>query len=262
MSSLLSSRVPSPPTPTRFFPSPRKFRVTPDRSSWSFRPTKPEAEDDENGRPVAPGYLGVSGQGIGEELKLHLGLEQGVGLQSVAPGSPADQAGLAVHDIITKVGGEAVGTMEDLRVAIQEHKAGDEVDLEFVQKGKVMQKKVELGKRPGGGIRAQVQMLQVPQFQIPPNGGGQQLQQLQNLQMQFQNLRLGGGGGLHLELGGGQFKMNDVDGSVEIARKKDSREVTVRDRNGRIEYEGPWDTPQDKAAVPPSCANASSRRPA
>ena len=210
----------------------------------------PELEEDENGRVKAPGYLGVSGEGIGVELKLHLALEKGVGLSTVAPGSPADRVGLAEHDIITKVDGEAVGTMEELRVAIQEHGAGEKVDLEYIQKGKVVKKKVELSKRPGGGIRAQVQMLQVPQ--LPPlQGGGPQFQNMQNLQMQFQNLRLGGGGGLHFNFGGGGFKLNDADGSVEIERKKDSREVTVRDRHGRIEYEGPWDTPQDKAAVPP-----------
>jgi hypothetical protein len=46
------------------------------------------------------------------------------------------------------------------------------------------------------------------------------------------------------------FKFLDEDGSVEMKTKDGSKEVVVRDKAGEILFEGPWDTPQDKAGAP------------
>jgi hypothetical protein len=44
--------------------------------------------------------------------------------------------------------------------------------------------------------------------------------------------------------------MRDNDGSVEVTGEVEDREVTVWDLSNKIIYEGPWVTPQDKAAPP------------
>ena len=42
--------------------------------------------------------------------------------------------------------------------------------------------------------------------------------------------------------------MGDDDGSVEVRGEGEGREVTVWDLSNKVVYEGPWVTPQDKAA--------------
>lgn len=46
------------------------------------------------------------------------------------------------------------------------------------------------------------------------------------------------------------FKFFDDTGSVEMKMRDGSKEVVVRDKDGEVLFEGPWDTPQDKAAAP------------
>jgi S1-C subfamily serine protease len=54
---------------------------------------------------------------------------QGVFLTSVAPGTPAAQAGLKAGDLIAGVGARAVGGVEDLSTTLKEAGVGSKVDL-------------------------------------------------------------------------------------------------------------------------------------
>jgi hypothetical protein len=56
-------------------------------------------------------------------------------------------------------------------------------------------------------------------------------------------------GGMHLD-NSASIRMADPEGSVELQTKDGSRQVRVRDHEGNIQWEGPWDTEQDKAAPP------------
>jgi hypothetical protein len=47
------------------------------------------------------------------------------------------------------------------------------------------------------------------------------------------------------------LKMMDQDGNIEIHRNGDSTEAKVFDQNGKMQWSGPYQTPQDKAAAPP-----------
>ncbi|NNC89681.1 MAG: PDZ domain-containing protein [Akkermansiaceae bacterium] len=49
----------------------------------------------------------------------------------------------------------------------------------------------------------------------------------------------------------GSMKLMDEQGSVEMKMRDGGKEVAVRDKEGNLVYEGPWDTEQDKAAVDP-----------
>jgi hypothetical protein len=46
------------------------------------------------------------------------------------------------------------------------------------------------------------------------------------------------------------IRMLDDEGSVEIEMKNGSKHVRVRGKDGKVQWEGPWDTKQDKAAAP------------
>jgi S1-C subfamily serine protease len=113
---------------------------------------------------VDRGYLGVSTTTIDKTLQgLNLPREHGVLVQSVTPGSPADQAGIRAGDIsatldgqdiqlggdiITKVDGKAINSNEDLTEAIAGRKQGDKVKVQIVRGDKEKTVEVTLGDRP------------------------------------------------------------------------------------------------------------------
>ena len=182
------------------------------------------------GGPKAPGFLGVSAAELPAALADQLKLDHGVRLTEVNADSPAGEAGFEVDDIILGVNGKQVENMLQLRDAITAHKQGDEVTLKLIQKGKQVEKKVTLAARPA-----------LPQIVLPPGvfqGGGIQI--VPNGIQRLQRFGLGEDG----------FKMRDNDGSVEVTGEVEGREVTVWDLSNKIIYEGPWVTPQDKAAPP------------
>jgi S1-C subfamily serine protease len=78
---------------------------------------------------------------------------QGAMIGQVAPGAPADRAGLRgttqgragqLGDVITAVDGEAVHTVDDLRRILDRHKVGDQVHLEVLRDGSSRQVVVTL----------------------------------------------------------------------------------------------------------------------
>ena len=150
-------------------------------------------------------WLGVLSEPVSETLGVHLDIEVGVVLDYVAPESPAAEAGLRQHDIVTRVGGRPVGDQDELREAIQAHDPGDEVTLEVVSKGEHVERKVKLGERP------------VAQPAVPRGGGdagpgarargGLNLEELENRFPDLRGLRdleglLPGGGDLQKQLDG------------------------------------------------------------
>ncbi len=81
-----------------------------------------------DGTASRPG-LGITGQTAYRQLAD--GGEQPVGVEILAirAGSAASDAGLAVGDVISKVGDTPIDTMDELVAALRRHSAGDEVSL-------------------------------------------------------------------------------------------------------------------------------------
>lgn len=187
-------------------------------------------------KPKGIGFLGVSAQelpfGMAEALKV----EQGVLLTTVMANMPAGKAGLKVNDIITEVAGKEIGSMLELRDAIRAHKEGDRVAIKVVQDGKLVEKRVTLAAAPPDPPG--LMQMQGGFFQ-----GGMGLRILPGP----------AGGGMRLGFGAdpGQFQMQDDEGAVEVKGRAGKREVTVRGLDDEILFEGPWVTPQDKAAAAP-----------
>lgn len=184
------------------------------------------------GGPKEPGFLGVSAAELPAALAEKLKIDHGVRLTEVNADSPAGKAGLKVDDIILGVNDRKVENMLQLRDAITAHKQGDEVTLELIHKGERVKKKVTLAARPA-----------LPRIVLPPGafqGGG--IQRVPNGIQRLQRFGLGEDGR--------RFKMRDNDGTVEVAGAVEEREVTVWDMSNKVIYEGPWVTPQDKAAPP------------
>ena len=99
---------------------------------------------------VERGFLGVSAVNITEALALNndLPVSDGVGIVSVAPGSPAEEAGLMPLDIIVGMSGKEIGSLKDLDEILIGYKEGSRVDVEFYREDVKMVVTVILAERP------------------------------------------------------------------------------------------------------------------
>lgn len=220
--------------------------------------------------------LGLGGSPVSQTLSMHLGLEEGAGLTlfHIVPDSAAEKAGLKPHDVVTSFNGVPIGSQDELREQIFKHKPGDEVTIKFFHKGNAQEKKIILGERPehmhagrgGAGIN--------PRWMFKGLGGEipeaerkrmeeQVKQQIERLQKQFKKdgvmeLNFEGLGNAKPQKGKGGFQMNaassisisDEQGMITIKTADGKKEVVVKDKEGEVLFEGPYDTPQDKAGVP------------
>ncbi|MCS7283224.1 MAG: PDZ domain-containing protein [Anaerolineae bacterium] len=73
---------------------------------------------------------------------------RGAEVQEVIPGSPAEEAGLQVGDLITAVNGERVTAARPLAEILASYRPGDRVTLTVEREGKELKIPVTLGRRP------------------------------------------------------------------------------------------------------------------
>ncbi len=89
--------------------------------------TKIKVEDGDQG------YLGITGVTVEKEYAQVYGMPVGVYISSVADGSAAAGAGLVRGDVITKINGQKVESMEDLKEEMQYYSAGSRITLTIMQ---------------------------------------------------------------------------------------------------------------------------------
>jgi S1-C subfamily serine protease len=114
---------------------------------------------------VEHAYLGITGGTITPELAkaFNLPVKEGVLIQSVEKGGPADKAGIeggstpvtiegsevtVGGDIVTEADGRKITNMEQIIELVNEKKPGDEVTLKYLREGKEKTATVTLGTRP------------------------------------------------------------------------------------------------------------------
>ncbi len=88
------------------------------------RKTRTETVDEEDAA-----FIGISGQGVSDEMSELYGIPQGIYLTEVQEDSPAAEAGLKKGDIITKFDGSSVTTMSELKEMLAYYAAGEEVQV-------------------------------------------------------------------------------------------------------------------------------------
>lgn len=231
-------------------------------------------------------YLGVVSNGVPPMLAEHLDLKPGEGIvvRAIMPDGPAAKAGLAENDIILKFAGEPVGTPEDLSREVAALKPGEEVRLDIIHKGKPAGIDVTLGNRPKNadllgmpfqgmqplddlrldGIRRD--LAERLRGMVEGNLGELHLdgaveiapmnEAMLDMQKQMEKAMEGLNNPAAPRFGrfeihqGATFRFMDEQGSVELKKNDDGKEVTIRDKDNEITWTGPWDTDQDKAAAP------------
>ena len=90
-----------------------------------------------NGYVTNKPYLGVTAGTMTKQMaaQYRYDVTSGVFIYSVEEDSAADQAGLKMGDVITKVDGTAITSMEDLTVAKKQYSAGDTCTLTVYREG-------------------------------------------------------------------------------------------------------------------------------
>ncbi len=234
-------------------------------------------------------YIGVVSSAVPEMLADHLGLQAGEGIivRAVMPDGPAAKAGLTENDVITKFAGNAVGTPEDLTREVRACKPGDAIKIDVIQKGKAAVLDLTLGTRPKGADQlgmAPLDQLQLdgipPEFadrvrgliegnlgELPLGPGDdpaniapqmdkamremreRMKQAMENAQRIDPPAQPGAQGELRIQQGA-TIRLMDETGSIELKSSDGSKEVTLRDKDNKVTWTGPWDTEQDKAAAP------------
>jgi S1-C subfamily serine protease len=112
---------------------------------------------------VDRGYLGVDALTVDKTLKDVVPVAHGALVQKVAPGGPAEKAGIRAGDlaatldnrpvqlggdIITKVAGKDIRSDNDLEAAVANRTSGERIKVTLVRSGKVRTVEVTLGERP------------------------------------------------------------------------------------------------------------------
>ncbi len=110
----------------------------------------------ENG-VVKRGFLGVTYQEVSYDHAKAFGIEEvkGALLTSVSEGSPAEEGGLQVSDIVLEVDGKEVISAADLPFLVGRIKPGKEVDMLILREGREKTLEVTIGERPGAQVAAQ-----------------------------------------------------------------------------------------------------------
>jgi serine protease Do len=135
------------------------------------QPQQPQQQQPQQQQPGTQSnvWLGIQGMTVSSDVAQAMNLnanQQGVLVESVVSGSPADNAGLRGSfksatingqqvlvggDVITAVDGNAVNSIEQLVSTIQGKNAGDTVNLTVLRDGGQVQVSATLAQRPTSG---------------------------------------------------------------------------------------------------------------
>lgn len=225
-------------------------------------------------------YLGVETMPVDPTMAAQLGLPQGTGIvvRRVAEGSPAASL-LQPHDILTKLDDQILVNMPQLSVLVRNHTVGDEVKLTYIRGGKEATTKAKLAEREvpkyagdmeagrtmrffggnpamGGGGMGFGNM--PPGMDLPPGVenndvmrvlGGERMNWFSQPRVHVLR-RQGGAGATILDLPAGSFVFSDDEGAIEVNAANGKRELTVKDADGKVTYQGPINTPEEQAKIP------------
>lgn len=99
----------------------------------------------ERGRPIR-GFLGVEMRDLDPRVRAALGYPEGTGaaVSAVAPGSPAQEAGLQPFDVIRAMNGEKILTSGQLLALVQRARVGEVMDLEVWRNGELLDLKARI----------------------------------------------------------------------------------------------------------------------
>jgi len=237
--------------------------------------TIPRGDDEVEKEKVA--FLGVETAPVSRTLATQLGLARDTGLvvTHIAENSPA-AAVLKEDDVLTKLDDQILVNQPQLGVLVRARKEGDEVKLTVIRGGKETTVKAKLSihevPKMAGGFFFQNGPGGITWNMGALSGGLERLRELPGMRADdardvlrmigrdrriFQAtpgvriFRHGGKGSTILDLPNSNISYSDDDGSIEIKADNGKRELTVKDAKGKVTFQGPINTEEERKKLPP-----------
>jgi len=209
-------------------------------------------------------YLGVSASPAPQVVRHQLSLPRGVGLvvDTVAPKSPADEAGLKEFDVLHKLNEQVLINQQQLAVLVRTFKPDDTIKLTVFRDGKSIEVSAKLQERD----LPPLEQMRLGMDGMGGMGGG--------VFGQFDPFRGEGGGGNPFAPGENRpnlpmidparpfapgdivneaFSMMLDDGKIQmqITSKDGKRHLVAKEKDGKELYNGPIDTEEQIKGLPP-----------
>lgn len=222
-------------------------------------------------------FLGVETTPVSRTLAAQLGIARDTGLvvTHISENSPA-AAVLKEDDVLTKLDDQMLVNQQQLGVLVRGKKEGDEVKLTVIRGGKETAVKAKLGShevpKMVGGFFSQNGPGGMSWDMGTLSGGLERLRELPGMRVDDardvlrligrdrQNLlsgpgvrilRRGGKGSTIVDLPNSNISYSDDDGSIEIKSDDGKRELTVKDAKGKVTFQGPINTGEERKKLPP-----------
>jgi hypothetical protein len=246
-----------------------------------------EKDGPHGGPAMAPGdekremekvtFLGVETAPVNRTLAAQLGLARDTGLVvvRVSEKSPAAEA-LKEDDVLTKLDDQILVNQPQLGVLVRAKKEGEEVRLTVVRAGKEVNLRVKLGSHDVPKFAGNTRILNGPGGfggAMSMAGGLAQLRELPGMDddhardvlrligREHQNFlarpnvrivhRGSGQGSTILDLPNSNISYSDDEGAIEIKSEEGKRELTVKDAKGKVTFQGPINTEEERKKLPP-----------
>ena len=99
---------------------------------------------------VEHAYLGLQPAELTPQIasELRVGRSGGMLVYALAPGGPADKAGLRPGDVITAIAGRKIAAAEDLFAALRRHEPAERVSVSYVRDGRAAEAQAQLSAAP------------------------------------------------------------------------------------------------------------------
>lgn len=210
--------------------------------------------------------LGVATASLPDSLREHLGVEEGFGIQvhEVIEDSPAARAGLKRHDVLLSLDDQLLISPRHLSLLVGLREPGDLVRVERVQRGQRETLEIalaEMAEVTFPGASPDSRALPPSSRVDPAETWRKRLREQQDLWQQWMEGGDRGADARPPDSRGGEsrpdrpvpgfpitvlgqdgvVKIDNAQGEVTLHREADDCTIRIRDRDGRLLHEGPYD---------------------
>lgn len=191
----------------------RVVQISPENDAESVAVA--DEKDAAAGEAKQPAYwIGLGGAPLDSpalRTQLQLADDVGVLVANIVPGSPAEKAGLRLHDVVVALNGEPISDLKAVQKAIADG-GKKPLELKIIRLAKESTVKVTPEERPKDAPQA------LPGGQGGGNFGGLDLNQLLPQNGMPRGMRMFGNG---MVLGGQPFNLNQMPGGVSVSMSRE-----------------------------------------